>query len=230
MAPLSSTSLISNQLVNKTLASVQRELSGEAAAERQRQRLEDDLLRLKLDIGRAGFERAVKSNPGVQSFGSVRSAKTASAPSPLAAGFPSLTSVVEGVTDGRDTKIKDVNNIAGLTRIQSGMTGNMPVYLPGEGDMSGIDELATAMAIGLPQVIYQSGKTVVKQLPSAVSEQSKIREALRLGIDMSDSRWKDRLEASLLREAEKHADAQRGQFSRGRAGNPFRYYATQRNW
>uniref|UniRef100_UPI0025F93377 hypothetical protein n=1 Tax=uncultured Sphingomonas sp. TaxID=158754 RepID=UPI0025F93377 len=57
------------------------------------------------------------------------------------------------VAPGRKQEIDPVINSPGVFEIQNKATLGMPVTIPGEGEPWGVDELATAVVVGVPQIV-----------------------------------------------------------------------------
>lgn len=64
------------------------------------------------------------------------------------------------VAPGRDVEVSPYSSGAGLTEINNVLTPGAGIVVPGsDGEPWGIDEVATAVVAGAPQVVYQYGKT-----------------------------------------------------------------------
>lgn len=62
------------------------------------------------------------------------------------------------IAPGRPVKNESYSSGPGLTEVQNKVTGKQGIVVPGaDGEPWGIDELATAVVVGLPQMIYNFG-------------------------------------------------------------------------
>lgn len=160
-APLSSIDVITN-----SLSGLDDVLSGEREAERQRKReeLELDLMRIEVDQARSGViasaplgRQAVSAPSGGATFSepfSMRPTRVTGAAGRSSVGGPSRAP--NPIAPGRDKEIDPLINSSGVFEIDNAMTGG-PIVMPGEGEPWGIDEVATGLIVGMPQVLGRAG-------------------------------------------------------------------------
>lgn len=152
--------LASIDAITSGLAGVDDILSGDAARRRQADELELDLARLKLDQARSGVMLASPARPVASGIGA--------GPSPLGtrpqtvAQSNTRPATASGFgpkpawATGRVLDVAPVTNSPGVFEMQNPVTGGKPITIPGEGEPWGIDELATAVVVGAPQVAYNA--------------------------------------------------------------------------
>ena len=152
--------LASIDAITSGLAGVDDILSGDAARRRQADELELDLARVKLDQARSGVAIAAPRQAVASGVGSGTSplgirpqtvAQSNTRPA-TASGFGPKPAWATG----RTLDVAPVTNSPGVFEMQNPVTGGKPITIPGEGEPWGIDELATAVVVGGPQVAYNA--------------------------------------------------------------------------
>lgn len=152
--------LASIDAITSGLAGVDDIVSGDAARRRQADELELDLARVKLDQARSGVAIASPRQAVASGVGSGTSplgtrpqtvAQSNTRPA-TASGFGPKPAWATG----RTLDVAPVTNSPGVFEMQNPVTGGKPITIPGEGEPWGIDELATAVVVGAPQVAYNA--------------------------------------------------------------------------
>lgn len=60
----------------------------------------------------------------------------------------------------REKDVMSVANTSGVFEMQNKITGDNPIILPGDSEPWGIDELGTAVVVGLPQIAYRGAQKI----------------------------------------------------------------------
>lgn len=139
------------------LADINDVTSGDKARRDAAEELQNDLLRVQIDKLRAGVVASPVAATAVQSV--------SPAPSPLGrradvqatantAMVPAKFSVGENpIAPGRKVDTAPLVNSPGVFEMENELTPFGPITIPGEGEPWGIDELATGLVVGVPQVV-----------------------------------------------------------------------------
>lgn len=149
VAPLASVEMLTSAL--KDVSDV---TSGDAARRRAADELEIDLARLKVEQARSGVIVHPQNvtdtvGPGLSPIGRATSTVGVRASAPAPRRFGALENPV---APGRKKEVTELTNAPGVFEIENAVTGGTPVTIPGDGEPWGIDELATAVIVGAPQV------------------------------------------------------------------------------
>lgn len=158
------------------LQSVDDIVSGDAARRRAADELELDMAKVKLDQLRSGVSVPM-STPVVASGVGGSTSPIGNRPARVVqsnVSTPSRGKFSQGenpIATGRQTDIVPMSNSAGVFEMENTMTGG-PITIPGDGEPWGIDELATAVVIGGPQVVNNG----VKKARSDHEKLKKLRE------------------------------------------------------
>lgn len=155
--------LASIDAITSGLAGVDDILSGDQARRRAADQLELDMARLKLDQARSGVmvatpPRTVAS--GVGSGTSPLGPRTQTAAQSNTRSAPTAFGPKPAWATGRQLDVAPVTNSPGVFEMQNPVTGGKPITIPGEGEPWGIDELATAVVVGAPQIAYNGIQTI----------------------------------------------------------------------
>lgn len=161
--------LASIAMLTDGLSGLADEFSGDADHRRAQERLDYDIAKLKYDQLRTGIVAAGPSGTGVytsrpnaadniggslsplgRSNGTRGQTVSQSAPAPFTAANP--------IAPGRKKDVAELTNSPGVFEMENTMTGGGSITIPGEGEPWGIDELATAVVVGLPQVAWNKIK------------------------------------------------------------------------
>lgn len=167
-APLASIDLITGGLTE-----LDDWASGDRARRRQADQLEIDLAKLKLDQARSGVlaigpsvsplgRRAETIPSGGAIFTKPRATLAKSVAPRAQAAKPSFEEP-NAIAPGREKDVVPLSNSPGVFEIQNTLTGGQPITIPGDSEPWGIDELATAVVVGAPQVfdnIVGGGKSI----------------------------------------------------------------------
>lgn len=149
--------LASIDAITSGLSGIDDVMSGDAARRRQADQLEIDLAKVKLDQARAGVTVASAPQPVASGVGS--------GPSPLGTRPQTVAQTNSGSATpngfgpkpawatGRTLDVAPVTNSPGVFELQNPWTNDKPITIPGEGEPWGVDELATAVTVGVPQVL-----------------------------------------------------------------------------
>lgn len=152
--------LASVDAITSGLQGIDDVISGDAARRRQADQLEIDLAKVKLDQLRSGVTVASAPRPVASGVGS--------GPSPLGtrpqtvaqsntqSATPNGFGPKPAWATGRTLDVAPVTNSPGVFEMQNPITGGKPITIPGEGEPWGIDELATAVVVGGPQIAYNA--------------------------------------------------------------------------
>lgn len=180
-APLASIDLISGGL--RDLGDV---FSGEAARKRAADQLQLDLAQLKLDQLRSGVIAVAPSasaavGDGLPPLGRRAAAITSNA-GQKAAPFGQAAF---DLAPGRELQVQPTSNASGVFQLENPGTAG-PVWVPGDSEPWGIDELATAVLVGAPQALYNNVRenlipNVVEGVvgfPGRVRDMNKVRSDL----------------------------------------------------
>lgn len=156
--------LASLQVLTEGLEGLDDISSGDAARRRQAEQLEIDLAKLKLDQARSGVipsqsmaSETVSRTPspiGV-AHGTYAATNVRQAP-PRMATASAARFEAKGknpIAPGRKDDVAPLTNSPGVFVMENAITGG-PITIPGEGEPWGVDELATAAVIGVPQIAY----------------------------------------------------------------------------
>lgn len=155
--PGSAPPLASVQAITDGLAGLDDEFSGDAARRRQADQLEIDLAKVRLDeakrgvgIGQPGhWDRALPA-PSAPLTGN----RAATVVQPSARVVPAKFGAgVNPVAPGRKDDIAPLVNSPGVFEVENQWTPFGPITIPGEGEPWGIDELGTAVGVGVPQIV-----------------------------------------------------------------------------
>lgn len=142
--------LASFDMISGGLRSLQEERSGENEQRRVRAGFENDLLRLEVDRLKSGGSIAVGTG-GMRNVASGNKSRTG-----VLSSNNELGTTPNPITLGRETQVIPTANSAGVFEIENKITGGKPITVPGDSEPWGIDELATALIVGLPQVMDNS--------------------------------------------------------------------------
>lgn len=167
--------LASIDLLTDGLQGLDDVLSGDAARRRAADQLQIDMARLKLDQARSGVvlqrdnvtnatfatPSPIGRNNAVFAQSNVRSA-----PAPFSLSNP--------LAPGRQKEIAPVTNSPGVMEIDNALTKG-PVTVPGDSEPWGLDELGTAVFVGLPQAARNWTRDLREQVRKA-SEDKKERD------------------------------------------------------
>lgn len=153
-------------------------VSGDAARRRQADILEMDLAKLKLDQARSGV--LLPQSNTVDRIGSAPSVlgrrPAIEGQSNVTAANPPLSRPV-GLAPGRKVEVDPVKDTAGVSRITNSITGPEGITIPGEGEPWGLDELATAAVVGIPQILWnrvvKPGLKAREEIPETLAYQKK---------------------------------------------------------
>lgn len=161
-APLASIDLITGGLKDISDA-----MSGDKERQQKREELEQDLLRVQIDQLRSGVLAAPPAAAGIGAGPSpigrrpaVQAQSAGSAPKKLPV-FGSPTPGPNTIAPGRGQEIDPVVNSSGIFEMENVLTGGRPITIPGEGEPWGIDELATAVVVGAPQILGGLGNKLI---------------------------------------------------------------------
>ncbi|WP_323717587.1 hypothetical protein [Paracoccus aminovorans] len=164
--------LASIEMLTGGLAALDDELSGDADRRRAAERLEYDIAKLKLDQARSGV---IAAGPGASPLGHGVTMHRRNVADTIGSGVSPLGrnnatygqttirpvkspfTAENPIAPGRNKDVAPLTNSPGAFEIQNTITGG-PITIPGEGEPWGIDELATAVVVGLPQVAYNKVK------------------------------------------------------------------------
>lgn len=164
-APLASIDLIVGGLKD-----ISDEASGDADRRRKAEELELDLAKVKLDQARSGVvippiatvASGVGSGPSPLGRRSViQGGEAGATPRKAASSFGAPTVGQNSVAPGRKQEIDPVINSPGVFEIQNRATAGYAVTIPGEGEPWGLDELATAVVVGVPQIAGRLANQVI---------------------------------------------------------------------
>ncbi len=97
------------------------------------------------------------------------------------------------VAPGRDLKVDEFTSSPGLFEVNNRGTAG-PVVLPGDSEPWGVDELATALVLGAPQVSYNYGKKATQKVVDIYNGAVMYRKARQSAIDETE-RGKSRADA-----------------------------------
>jgi len=138
-------------------------ISGREAQQATRDKLETDLAKVRLDQAIAQIKAGNAPKVGVRAkrVGKSPVTKTASR-SGTGSGGPFGGS---RFATGREVDVAKLSNSPGVFVLENNMTGG-GITIPGDGEPWGIDELATAVVVGGPQVLYNKGKQAYKEFTS----------------------------------------------------------------
>lgn len=152
--------LASIDLIVGGLKDISDEVSGDAERRRKAEELELDLAKVQLEQARAGL---IARSPVAGGVGqgpaplgrraAVQVGEAGRTPARKIGGFGTPTKGGNTIAPGRGQEIDPVVNSPGVFEIENVLTGGRPVIIPGEGEPWGIDELATAVVVGVPQVL-----------------------------------------------------------------------------
>jgi len=142
--------LASMQMLLDGFQSLEDERTGKKAQQRQKDQLELDLAKLRLEQARSG----VIGGGAVNQVGSGRSS--------LGPGHAQIPTATDSGQDGfgmsssplspeREKQVMPVPNSPGFFEMENRFTGG-PINIPGDSEPWGIDELVTAAFVGVPQV------------------------------------------------------------------------------
>ena len=161
--------LASVQLLTEGLEGIDDVSSGDAARRRQAEQLEIDLAKLRLDQARSGVipSQAMASetvsrtpSPIGVAHGTYAATNVRQVPPRLATASAAPASALKfeakgknPIAPGRKDDVAPLTNSPGVFVMQNAITGG-PITIPGEGEPWGVDELATAAVIGVPQISY----------------------------------------------------------------------------
>ena len=171
--------LASIDAITSGLQGVDDILSGDQARRRQADQLEIDLAKLKLDQARSGVAVASVPRPAANSVGA--------GPSPIGrntarvAQSNSRDATPNGFgpkpawATGRTLDVAPVTNSPGVFEIQNPWTNDKPITIPGEGEPWGLDELATAVTVGAPQVLRNVVRDERETQQSEETEETRAR-------------------------------------------------------
>lgn len=157
--------LASIEMLTSGLSSVGDILSGQKAKDDARQKTIDDLDRLRLEQAKAGKAGFSKTRTVIQSTPRPSAASSIPAVSGVSnignnSRSASPVSVSEGwLTPDREQDRLPVTDSPGAFKIDNALTDG-PIWLPGDGDPWGIDELGTAVVVGVPQMAYKGVKKI----------------------------------------------------------------------
>lgn len=169
MAAPSAPPLASIAAITDGLKDINDVTSGDAARRRQADQLEMDLARVRLDQAKAGI------SPGFQAIAATSG--VGNGPSPLGRRASTVAQVTarpasgkfsqgeNPIAPGRKEDIAPLVNSPGVFEMENELTPFGPVVIPGEGEPWGIDELATGLVVGVPQVVggaLDAASTAVK--------------------------------------------------------------------
>lgn len=157
--------LASIEALTGNLAALDREVSGDADRDRAAKQLELELARVKLDQLKAGAALVQRHDHAADGVGRGpsplgRRAATVGTPAGGAVRRTRMAGSLPtgGASDNPDDpyherKVEKLSNTGGVIEIQNTWTGGEAVSIPGDGgEPWGVDELATAVIIGAPQV------------------------------------------------------------------------------
>lgn len=156
--------LASVDMISQAVRDVSDVVSGDAARRRQAQQLELDLARIKLDQARSGvmvYPQNTTDNVGIGLSPMGRATATyaqgtvQAAPPRMTTAKPSTsgaTANVNPIAPDRKKDVAELTNTSGVFEVQNKVTSGKPITLPGDSEPWGIDELATAVIVGAPQV------------------------------------------------------------------------------
>lgn len=161
-APLASIGLISD-----ALQGFDDIFSGDEARRRQADQLNIDLAKVKLDQLRSGVmpsaPQAVDTvGGGLSPLGRARATYANNTGTRIAAvGLGN-----DPLAPGREIERMPLPNAPGVFQLDNAVTDRMggPVYIPGDSEPWGIDELATAVVVGVPQMIGRKAADVLEDL------------------------------------------------------------------
>lgn len=145
--------LASVAAITEGLSGLDDVLSGDQARRRQADQLELDLAKIRLEEARRGVGMSQPGYASARDGGSFTGNRAATVVQPTARMVPAKFSAGENiVAPGRQEDIAPLTNSPGVFEIENAMTGGQPITIPGDGEPWGIDELATAVIVGVPQV------------------------------------------------------------------------------
>lgn len=155
--------LASIDAITSGLAGIDDVVSGDAARRRAADQAELDLAKIRLDQARSGVmvgmpTPPVASGPGAGS--SVFTGRPMRVAQSNTVSAPAKFGPKPQWATGRELDVAPVTNSAGVFEMQNPVTGGKPITIPGEGEPWGIDELATAVVVGVPQVAYNGIQTI----------------------------------------------------------------------
>lgn len=172
--PSSAPPLASIELLTDAASGISDEITGKAAQDRAKEAMELDLAKIKLEQARgqvAAMQPQTAAMPSGFVPGAARLGRQA-VTSATVAGGETRPKLGFGSTDAfdaknqRKTEVADTVNSPGYFQIENDLTGG-PLYMPGEGEPWGIDELATAVVVGAPQVAYRGMRWLGDKLYAA---------------------------------------------------------------
>lgn len=166
-APLASADVIMGGLLD-----LGREFSGEAAQQRARDKVAADLNAVRLEQARAELKAGPfpgqitrRSNVSISKPSLASNKETLAGVSSRANAGKSIGQII---APGREVDVAKLNNSPGVFELENVLTGG-PVVIPGDGEPWGIDEVATAVVVGLPQVGYNWSNQVLSYGKSRMS-------------------------------------------------------------
>lgn len=151
--------LASHQALRGVVQSVSDKVTGRAERERVRDQLEIDLAKVRLDQAIAEVQAARVPALGRASRVSAIGRLTGSGPLSTRTGDAIDPRNTNPIAGNRKKEILELPNTPGVFEIENAVTGG-PVTIPGDSEPWGIDELATAVIVGGPQVVANHRKSL----------------------------------------------------------------------
>ena len=171
--------LASIQMLTEGLQSVDDVISGDADRRRQADQLQLDLAKVQLEQARSGViasgsTAADAVGGSLSPLGAPRGTHvqktaravparfsvSASAAAPVAKPKGKFSQGENPDAPGRKEDIAPLTNSPGFFEVENSWTGG-PVSIPGEGEPWGIDELGTALVVGVPEVLGNHANKVL---------------------------------------------------------------------